>query len=454
MSDPVKVAVSSALKWDKFLPEFKIALLICQEDYDQECFHNLQAPRADGQALIKHLREMEFEVLAFSNLTVGEIHQALELFCHFIGEQTSVLFYFNGHAFANGSDIYLVGKDTPDPITAIDHQLVWHGTVEKELDQRHPLFMTMIYDSCRDQLPESVIHQVKDSSRDQLKSNFCIGYGTRQNMKAYVKVESHSSQSLYTKYLLQHIQTRETVGKLFEMLNDSFTKGEDSSISKEMKPEYKVSGQSFSLSAPLRQQSSASPLQKLFFKKCRFESLINLEDHDCMSIGLLYSLSQECTGPAWIIGKDSRSPEVVIKLAIRPCNFFNEANLEIIAEKYDDVDWINDGYIQVIPVNHRFICSCSDQSHDIDFPLCSKREKFKKSDGPMFSIEPSSVIAKEKQRVIGECHVPALQAVEDSKLKFRIILWFHDNQIPCNAGLLSLRVPLCQNMPKLKLSNF
>ena len=71
----------------------------------------------------------------------------------------------------------------------------------------------------------------------------------------------------------------------------------------------------------------------------------------------------------------------------------------------------------------------------------------------MFSIEPS-VIAKEKGRVIGECHVPALQAVEDSKLKFRIILWFQDKQIPCNAGLLALRVPLCQNMPMLKLSNF
>ena len=77
--------------------------------------------------MIKHLREMEFEVLAFSNLTVGEIHQALELFCRFIDEQTSVFFYFNGHAFAYGSDIYLVGKDTPYPITAIDGQLVWHG---------------------------------------------------------------------------------------------------------------------------------------------------------------------------------------------------------------------------------------------------------------------------------------------------------------------------------------
>ena len=118
--------------------------------------------------------------------------------------------------------------------------------------------------------------------------NFSIPLdGTRQSMKAYVKVESGSSQSLYTKYLLQHIQTRETVGKLFEMLNDSFQLCEDSSISDQMKPEYKVSGQSFSLSAPLRRQTNVSQLQKLFFKQCRFESLIPLVDHDVMSIGLL-----------------------------------------------------------------------------------------------------------------------------------------------------------------------
>ena len=92
--------------------------------------------------MIKHLREMEFEVLAFSNLTVGEIHQALELFCRFIDEQTSVFFYFNGHAFAYGSDIYLVGKDTPYPITAIDDQLVWHGIGRVYIF--HEIFVTNI----------------------------------------------------------------------------------------------------------------------------------------------------------------------------------------------------------------------------------------------------------------------------------------------------------------------
>ena len=63
------------------------------------------------------------------------------------------------------------------------------------------------------------------------ESNFCIGYGTRQSMRSFVKMDkSGLSQSLYTKYLLQHIQTKDSVGSLFEMLNCSFTKGEDASI--------------------------------------------------------------------------------------------------------------------------------------------------------------------------------------------------------------------------------
>ena len=174
----------------------------------------------------------------------------------------------------------------------------------------------------------------------------------------------------------------------------------------------------------------------------------------------LPTYSESDSLPAWITGKDSRRPEVVIKLAVRSGNFFNEANLEISAEINDDIDWLSDCYVQVIPVNHRFICSGPREypkEKDIVFPLCSKRDRFQKSDGPMFSIELyNELIAKENIQVlvIGECLVPGLQAVEDSKLKFRIILWFRDKQIPCNAGLLALRVPLCQNMPMLKISNF
>ena len=66
--------------------------------------------------------------------------------------------------------------------------------------------------------------------------------------------KSGLSQSLYTKYLLQHIKTPHiSIGTMFERLNCSFTMGEDASIVAQMKPEFKDSTrQSFSLSAPLR----------------------------------------------------------------------------------------------------------------------------------------------------------------------------------------------------------
>ena len=60
-SNSIKVPVSTFTLPDKSLPEFKIALLICQEEYEKsDCFHTLQAPRTDGKALIKalHVRSL------------------------------------------------------------------------------------------------------------------------------------------------------------------------------------------------------------------------------------------------------------------------------------------------------------------------------------------------------------------------------------------------------------
>ena len=129
--------VSTYTVLNKSLPEFKIALLICQEEYDDKgCFHALDAPRSDGQAIAKALQEMDFEVLAFSNLTILEIHKAVDLFCSFINEQTYAFFYFNGHALGHGSDIYLVGKDSSiDGTKPVMKQLIWHGEIETALDR-------------------------------------------------------------------------------------------------------------------------------------------------------------------------------------------------------------------------------------------------------------------------------------------------------------------------------
>ena len=129
------------------------------------------------------------------------------------------------------------------------------------------------------------------SYSNSIVANSFSRYGTRQSMRAFVLVDkSGLSQSLYTKYLLKHLQTQESVGSLFEQLNCSFTRNEDASIVAKMKPEYKDSTrQKFSLSAPLR-QSSASKLHREFFKYCRIEPMApNFEDYMQCSLGLCWN---------------------------------------------------------------------------------------------------------------------------------------------------------------------
>ena len=46
-------------------------------------------------------------MLAFTNLTLGQLRSAIELFTSFIDEETYALFYYNGHAVGFNEDIYL-----------------------------------------------------------------------------------------------------------------------------------------------------------------------------------------------------------------------------------------------------------------------------------------------------------------------------------------------------------
>ena len=46
-------------------------------------------------------------MLAFTNLTLGQLRSAIELFTSFIDEETYALFYYNGHAVGYNEDIYL-----------------------------------------------------------------------------------------------------------------------------------------------------------------------------------------------------------------------------------------------------------------------------------------------------------------------------------------------------------
>lgn len=438
VSNPVKIPVSTYTAPDKSLPVFKIALLICQEEYDNSaCFQSLLAPRSDGNAVAKALQEIDFEVMPFSNLNVNEILKALDLFCSFVNEQTYAFIYFNGHALGHRNDIYLVGKDTDLTQEDSTQQLVCHSEVEIALDRCRPLFATIIYDSCRDQFPEHVGKWVKTSAGIEplhTESNFCIGYGTRQSMRSFVKMDkSGLSQSLYTKYLLQHIKSKISVGAMFEKLNCSFTKGEDASIVAQMKPEFKDSTrQSFSLTAPLR-HSYASGQHKRFFRLCRFEAI----NDNSIQVQLGLAICRETEMPIWIKGKTYTQPQALVKLSLESSQFLNEAYLNISVKT--SCEKFNQSHLQVIPQNVKM------SVNKRNFGPYQSQDEW---DGPLFKLDET----EKNFKLVSKCHLTALQEISDSALKFRLFLMYQGCTIPCQ-GVIKLPVPLCKNMPNLKIAN-
>ena len=55
---------------------------------------------------------MDFRVLAFTNLSLGEVRNAVDLFAKMIDRTTYALFYYNGHALGSGDDMYLAATDS------------------------------------------------------------------------------------------------------------------------------------------------------------------------------------------------------------------------------------------------------------------------------------------------------------------------------------------------------
>ncbi len=132
----VRIPISAYATGAHSLPSFKVALVICQEDYGSTDFHNLNAPKRDGALLVAKLREMDFEVLAFANLTLDEVRAAVELFASLINGSTYAVFYYNGHALGSGDDMYLAAVDsTLQPGVPVAQQLIWRGEIETRLDR-------------------------------------------------------------------------------------------------------------------------------------------------------------------------------------------------------------------------------------------------------------------------------------------------------------------------------
>uniref|UniRef100_A0A0K2U487 Mucosaassociated lymphoid tissue lymphoma translocation protein 1like [Haplochromis burtoni] n=1 Tax=Lepeophtheirus salmonis TaxID=72036 RepID=A0A0K2U487_LEPSM len=464
VSQSVNVPVSFCSSIPNSFPGFKIALIVCQEDYKTYDFHELQAPKYDGSVLMTALKEMDFKIFSFINLTTEEIRSAVELLCSFIDDTTYVLFYYNGHALGSGTNVYLTGINSS--LSGSLKEFIWHGDLESKIDSCGPLLCVFLYDSCRDDPPKYFQEKLQNTKHPAIsfKSSFVISYGTQPSMKSFECYEKSlgACQGLYMKYLLQHIRENIRVEEVFIKLSDSFMSGEDTSVVTKMRPEIKVSTrQAFYLCAPLR-SNTCNTKQVLFFQMCRFESCVLSADVSSIFdnqfkyvIGLSYNKENKTF--VWITGASNTNAlnvlSYIVKITVRESNFTNEAILKLHINKTSPkIDNICKNFeLQLSSPNVELISTTKNQnSHapiTVLFEPC-RSKNVQRRDGPIFPL-----MDERDDILFDEIKLVNLQKVEgNAKLRLNLRTE-NDSVIVPIKGVLEIPLPILHNFPCLKLNS-
>ncbi|QQP34630.1 Mucosaassociated lymphoid tissue lymphoma translocation protein 1like [Caligus rogercresseyi] len=414
LSESVSIPMSTCTSGPKSLPGFKVALIICQEDYKGPHFHELEAPRYDGSALMRALKEMHFEVFSFINLSVEEIRFAVGLLCRFIDESTYVVFYYNGHALGSGTDIYLTGLDSS--LKGCLEDFIWHGEIEILIDSCRPQLCVFIYDSCRSsgRVDTRPCPSSPASSSATARSPQCEALKPMSDLLA-------PARALYEVFMGQ-IHRTARVEEIFIGLSDGFMKGEDTTVVTKMRPEIKVSTkQAFYLSAPLR-NNRFNP-NSLFSFACVAMTLIDTQFK--YVLGLAH---RKAGGPLlWVTGKSSSTLPPLsynIKILVKEVSFMNEALLEVIITR-------NDAHCPLLKMNA--MKSSSRLLHAPIAVLFEPSHSIARGDGPVFPLGSSGATIK----------MVNLQ-------KIRLHLWNGLGAQACN-GVLDFPLPILKNFPHLKL---
>lgn len=471
-SDIIRIRVAKATTNECSFPKFKIALVICEEKYQKVAeFPNLKATRNDGEALIKALQELQFQVFAFTNLTLDQIRNAVELFASFIDEETYCLFYYNGHAVGHSEDIYLApvesSLDEQDP-TPLSQILLHHGHIESVISDKNPLLGVIIYDSCRDDPKDYIkrkLEQSKQSSGYIMKNspNLVVGYGTMPNMKAYEENDTRTGTNvgIYMKHLLTHIKKRELdIEAVFKNVQSDFQKMTLMSISDKMKPEYRSSlGQEMYLGANLRQRKCCLQ-QKAFFRLTRPEYLFSPFSQNSCSGRFEFpqgiKWNQDDTNLSWVHGQVTANNGLdgVLTLVASPSVFYNECEISFRFDWRGVAPIPSDVNIQVVGRNisillrSKYVDKTSGIHHSLEtlYQPCSKDRKdtFLTKDGPLFKLKDGVTTYPDNPIML-----VGLQDLKD-RVKLLLILRTAD-QLLVAPGLVCFPLPILEHTENITI---
>lgn len=468
-SDVVRLRVARATTNECSFPKFKIALVICEEKYQKTAqFPSLRATRNDGESLIRALQELQFQVLAFTNLTLGQLRNAIDLFASFIDEETYALFYYNGHAVGHHEDIYLATVESSldeHDMSPLSQVLLHHGHVEAVISDKNPLLGVIIYDSCRDDPKEFVkkkLEASKSSTGYLVKSspNLVLGYGTMPNMKAFEESDSRTGTQIgvYMKHLLNHIRKKDLdIERVFKNVQSDFQRLTAASISEKMKPEYRSSlGQEMYLGASLRQRK-ANILQKAFFRLSRCEYLFSpflatsAQGRFEFPQGIKWN--QDDTNLSWVHGQVSADNGLdgILTMVAAPSVFFNECEVSFRFDWRSQADLPGDVNVQVVGRNVSLMVRSvyadkAGQQHSLEtvYQPCSKdrKEAFLTKDGPLFKLRDGVTMYPDTPMVL-----VGLQELKD-RVKLLLILRTNEQMLVA-PGLVCFPLPIMEHTESL-----
>ena len=137
--------------------------------------------------------------------------------------------------------------------------------------------------------------------------------------------------------------------------------------------------------------------------------------------------------PIWTKGITYEKPEMLVKISLQSHTFLNEANLVISTSVLKFQEWMKFARVVINPINIGFVID-----NEFEYSPTTPPEK-----GLFIEIEDSPKI----------CHLKKLQRVNNPAAKFRLHMFYHEELHQCD-GIIQLNIPICKNMPLLKIANF
>jgi uncharacterized caspase-like protein len=210
----------------------RIALVIGNADYDEKSTHlglkKLRNPVFDAIDMAAMLKRLGYEVILKTDLRKKAMTAAIREFSRRLKQRSDVgVFYFSGHGFQYKNISYLLplGADIQSHLD-LDGEAIKADYILQHMEHAHQGVNVIIFDACRDSVPEHFLVQSKGMfDNNSLSAGLgsmtaptgsLIAYATAPNKVSWGGLPGERN-SIYTKHLLEVLRQKAdlTVTDLF-----------------------------------------------------------------------------------------------------------------------------------------------------------------------------------------------------------------------------------------------